>query len=113
MVLASSTSSRRLSVVPRDAEAADIRDRLSKKLRRLRRQYRQERQRLIDATMAVDAKTAGAIFGLSERGWRRLDVTGEIPRPKKLGRSVRWQLSELAAWIEAGCPDRETWEAMK
>jgi len=94
-------------------QAADVRERLADRLLQIRRQYRRERAKLIDHCLSVDAKTAGSLFGLSERAWRRLDVTDEVPRPIKIGRSVRWQLKELAAWVDAGCPDRITWEAMK
>jgi len=26
---------------------------------------------------------------------------------------ARWQRSELASWVEAGCPNLEKWEALK
>jgi predicted DNA-binding transcriptional regulator AlpA len=54
----------------------------------------------MDVCLAVDAKAAGALFGLSERAWRRLDVAGHIPRPIKVGRLIRWRLAELAAGRE-------------
>lgn len=79
--------------------------------KQLRALYRRESRRLVDSIMSVDARTAGAMFDLSERAWRRLDVTGKVPEPIRVGRSVRWRLKELAAWVRAGCPDRETWEA--
>lgn len=94
-------------------QAADVRERLAERLRRIRRQFRRERAKLIDQCLSVDARTAGSLFGLSERAWRRLDVTDKVPRPVKIYRSVRWQLKELSAWTEAGCPDRAAWEAMK
>lgn len=103
----------RRSVLPRGDDFADVRTHLAVHLSEIRQQYQLQRRRLIDSLLSVDAKGAGELFDLSERAWRRLDVTGEIPKPVKIGRSVRWQLKELAAWLEAGCPDRETWEAMK
>jgi predicted DNA-binding transcriptional regulator AlpA len=40
----------------------------------------------------------------------RDQAAGRIPRPLRIGRSKRWPVAEIAAWIEAGCPDRRTWE---
>ena len=34
----------------------------------------------------------------------RLADAGKIPRPLKIGKSVRWKRSELEQWIENGCP---------
>ncbi|MBX3363152.1 MAG: helix-turn-helix domain-containing protein [Phycisphaeraceae bacterium] len=31
-------------------------------------------------------------------------AAGRIPAPIRIGRSVRWRESEIAAWIAAGCP---------
>ena len=72
-----------------------------------------QRERLIDATLCVDAKGAGALFALSDRQWRQLNTMGQVPEPRKIGAAVRWPLAELAAWLEAGCPDRAAWEAMR
>lgn len=48
---------------------------------------------------------------ISERTVRRLEITGKIgPRPIKVGRACRYQRSDARRWIEAGCPDRETWQ---
>ena len=63
--------------------------------------------------LAVDAKTLAGLLGVSKRHVRRMNSAGSLPRPIKLGRSVRWSVAEVNQWIEAGCPDRENWEAMK
>lgn len=36
--------------------------------------------------------------------WWSMFSAGRTPR-------ARWRRAELLAWIEAGCPDREAWEA--
>lgn len=57
---------------------------------------------------------AGAtLCGVSARTWRRLDLTGQIPKPIRLGGSKRWSVDELRAWIVAGCPGRHKWEALR
>ncbi len=60
--------------------------------------------------IAVDAQGAGALFGLSDRAWRRMNSAGSCPRPLKLGGCVRWNVVELQAWGVAGCPSRARWE---
>ncbi len=38
---------------------------------------------------------------------------GQLPRPIKLGRSVRWRLSDIDQWLALGCPSQERFEKMK
>ena len=52
-------------------------------------------------------------LGMSERGVRKLDRSGRIPRPIRIGRSVRWRVDEIRAWLDAGAPSRDRWEAMR
>ena len=60
--------------------------------------------------MAVDASRLAELLGLSLRTVRRLDSSGKLPRPVRIGGAVRWRLSEITRWLEAGCPDRAEWE---
>lgn len=88
------------------------------RVRKIREQYFAEFLqeldfRAMDGSLAIDAQAAGALFGLSERAWRRLDVTGQVPAPVHIGRNVRWRLSELARWARRGCPDRDTWNSIR
>lgn len=32
---------------------------------------------------------------------------GRVPPPIRVGRSVRWRLSDIEQWIAMGCPPRE------
>lgn len=43
----------------------------------------------------------------------RLNSSGGLPRPIRLGRSVRWSAEDLSRWIVAGCPPRDRWEALR
>ena len=52
-------------------------------------------------------------FKVSIRHIRRLDATGQLPRPVRIGRLVRWLSAEIDAWLQAGAPDQRTWEQMK
>ena len=76
--------------------------------------------RRLDKTMTkqstpqlIDAQALGDLLGLASRTIRRYDVSGRLPRPIHLGGAVRWRLAEIENWIEAGCPDRRTWETLK
>jgi len=59
---------------------------------------------------AVDV---GRILNLSKRQIFRLNSSGKIPAPIRIGGAVRWAESTIAEWLAAGAPDRRTWEAMK
>ncbi len=50
-------------------------------------------------------------LALSKRGVHRLNSSGKIPRPLRIGGSVRWSEMTIARWLEAGAPDRKTFEA--
>ena len=60
----------------------------------------------------MPAKEAAQLLGISERHLWALNSSGRLPQPVRLGRSVRWRRQELLAWLEAGCPSRDRWEAM-
>jgi excisionase family DNA binding protein len=62
--------------------------------------------------LALSAADLARRLGVSLRHLRRLNATGEIPKPCRLGQSVRWPLAEIEAWLAAGAPDRETWDAL-
>lgn len=61
--------------------------------------------------LLLTAKQAAALCGKSLRTWRTWDSAGWIPQPVRIGRSTLWRADELRAWVDAGCPRREEWEA--
>jgi predicted DNA-binding transcriptional regulator AlpA len=63
--------------------------------------------------LVLTTSEAAAIFQKSVRTWRSWDAAGKIPKPMRIGRATYWRPEELRAWVAAGCPDRETWEAMR
>jgi predicted DNA-binding transcriptional regulator AlpA len=42
-----------------------------------------------------------------------MDAAGRLPAPLRIGGSVRWRAEEIRDWLDAGAPDRETWERIK
>jgi hypothetical protein len=63
--------------------------------------------------LLANAKIAATMCGKSVRTWRSWDAQGLIPRPARIRHSTLWSIAELRAWVAAGCPCRETWEAGK
>ena len=58
----------------------------------------------------LTAKRLANLLAVSIRTVWRLDASGKLPRPVRLGGSVRWRHSEIDNWLRAGCPDRKCWE---
>ena len=61
----------------------------------------------------TNAELATAL-GISTRHLFTLERTGRLgPSAIRLGHSVRWPRCEIVAWLAAGAPLREQWEAQK
>ena len=63
--------------------------------------------------LLVDMAGLSRLLARSEASLYRDDSAGRIPAGRKLGGSKRWVYAEIVAWVEAGMPDRRTWETMK
>ncbi|MEE9128812.1 MAG: helix-turn-helix domain-containing protein [Phycisphaerales bacterium] len=63
--------------------------------------------------LAIPASEVAKLLSISERHVWALNSSGRIPRPSRLGRAVRWNVNELRAWQDAGCPARDAWERIK
>ncbi|HUW19443.1 MAG TPA: AlpA family phage regulatory protein [Sedimentisphaerales bacterium] len=61
----------------------------------------------------LTAKQLGGLLSLSKRQVFRLSCCGKLPPPIRIGGSVRWANSTIESWIDMGCPDRQTFEAMR
>lgn len=61
----------------------------------------------------LTAKQLGGLLSLSKRQIFRLNSCGKLPAPIRIGGSVRWAESIIAAWLKVGAPDRKTFEAMQ
>ena len=61
----------------------------------------------------LNAKTLGLMLALSKRQVFRLNSSGKIPAPIRIGGAVRWDSQTISDWLAAGAPDRKTWEAIK
>jgi predicted DNA-binding transcriptional regulator AlpA len=64
--------------------------------------------------LVVPADQVATLLGISVRHFWACHASGTLgPRPISLGRSKRWRLDELHAWLEAGAPDRARWDEIK
>jgi excisionase family DNA binding protein len=63
--------------------------------------------------LAISAEKVAELLGVSKRHVAALSASGRLPRPVRLGRSVRWNLDELRDWLAAGAPSRDRWEASR
>lgn len=60
---------------------------------------------------AVPANDAAHLCGVSRATWWRLHSAGKCPMPVRVtSKSPRWRVDELRAWLDAGCPDRQSWQ---
>jgi len=66
-----------------------------------------------DAPWLITVSELAEKLQLSERSIHGKRASGELPAPIRLGRSVRWRADEIRAWLEAGAPPQEKWEAMQ
>ncbi|HOA75967.1 MAG TPA: hypothetical protein PKL76_21195 [Phycisphaerae bacterium] len=64
--------------------------------------------------LAVDAAGLGRLLDLDRSTVWKLNSSGRLPAPVYLSaKAPRWNLSELRRWLDAGAPDRRTWERLK
>ena len=72
---------------------------------------KRSRRRL--SPLVADAKRLSRLLCLGVRTIRSMDSAGKLPRPIRLNTRVVWIIREIRDWLEAGAPDRSTWEALK
>ena len=65
----------------------------------------------IQDVVAISARQLAEMLSVSLRQIWRLNSAGKVPKPIRLGGSVRWDRDEILRWFKDGCPDRGTWEA--
>jgi prophage regulatory protein len=63
--------------------------------------------------LVVGAKELATLLRIGLRTVRTMDAAGKLPKPVRIGGSVRWSLEEIKSWLAAGAPDRDEWEARR
>ena len=64
-------------------------------------------------SLLLDAKAAAGLCAVSLRTWWSLHSAGRVPVPVRLGRRTLWRRVEIVAWVAAGCPARDRWQAVR
>ncbi len=54
--------------------------------------------------LLVGANNLAWCFDVDPNTIRRWAATGIMPKPLRIGSSQRWNVTEVRAWIEDGCP---------
>ncbi len=63
--------------------------------------------------LLLDTQTVAKLLGVSDRTVWAYANSGQMMRPIRIGRAVRWPRNELFAWVNAGCPTHEQWQALR
>lgn len=63
--------------------------------------------------LALSAEDVAKALGISRAHVWKLESRGELPRPVRLGRAVRWSKKDIEEWLAAGAPSRDRWELMR
>lgn len=63
--------------------------------------------------LALSAEEVADALGISRAHVFRLASSGRLPSSFRLGRAVRWDRATIEAWLAAGAPPRERWEALR
>lgn len=65
------------------------------------------------AALLVDIRGLAALLSRSVASLERDQAAGRVPAPVYVGGSKRWRRAEVEAWVAAGCPRRDRWEAAR
>jgi hypothetical protein len=64
--------------------------------------------------LAIGTKDLARLLGISVATLERWNDSGELgPAGIKKGGRRLWPVAEVRAWVDAGMPRRETWQAQK
>jgi excisionase family DNA binding protein len=65
-----------------------------------------------DVELLVDTNQVAKLLQVSPRTVWKMQDTGEMPKPIRIGRAVRWGFEEIKAWVDARCPKATQWEKL-
>ena len=66
-----------------------------------------------DPTELLTAGDLAKRLRVSLRQVYRLDKSGSLPRPLRIGGCTRWREDEISAWLKCGAPARSVWEQLR
>ena len=66
-----------------------------------------------DGVELLSVRQVAWMLGCGQSVVRQRDKQRMLPKPVRLGGSVKWRRRELIDWISADCPSRQIWEQMR
>jgi prophage regulatory protein len=61
-------------------------------------------QAVREQSRMLTVQQVAKLLGISSRSVYRLSDAGRMPRPLRLGGSVRWDRTVIESWIASNCP---------
>lgn len=58
----------------------------------------------------IGAGELGQMLRLSKTTIHKMRSLGKLPLPVRIGRTIRWRVTEIRKWIAEGCPILDEWE---
>ena len=69
---------------------------------------------MLESRRLIGPKEMQKMLGISRTRYHTMKANGELlPPAGRIGRSDRYAVGDVAAWMDAGRPNSLTWEAMK
>ena len=59
--------------------------------------------------LLIDTREVARLLDVCDRTIFSMEKDGRMPPSIKIGRAVRWNLEELRAWVNEGCPCQAEW----
>jgi predicted DNA-binding transcriptional regulator AlpA len=67
----------------------------------------------VNPSLLIGIRELSALLSRSAGSLERDQAAGRLPAPVYVGGSRRWRREEIEAWVAAGCPPRDRWEALR
>lgn len=69
---------------------------------------------VVTTPLLCDGYGVCAALGIKWSKFHSMKRSGRFPiQPIRLGRSVRFRVRDVEAWVAAGCPNSDKWQAMR
>lgn len=66
-----------------------------------------------DRGLLIDSREVARLLNVSSRHVYRLNDSGRMPPPIRIGNAVRWSLEMIQTWVMAGCPVDPAWRSRR
>ncbi len=67
----------------------------------------------IPLPLVADARRLAEMLSAGVRTVRTWHAARKLPAPVRIGGRVVWRIDEIQAWLAAGAPSRDEWEARR